>query len=130
MNTIPSAIKKERNWDLIREILINTVNGSLEEFKDEQSKISADAMFYNLKILIQGGYLSNIRYVPYIGGETIQRIGLAELTWIGNDLLDNIKDNSTWKQITKALANVGGTCSVEILKDLAISVVKGQLGLT
>lgn len=130
MKTIPAATKKERNWNLIREILINTTEGTLDPFFEEQAKISDTALVYNLKILKAGGFLTNFIYKESLGGGIIiDKLESAELTWEGNDLLNSIRDDSIWSKVINKIKLIGGDCSVEILKEVAVNVAKAQLGL-
>lgn len=50
-------------------------------------------------------------------------------TWAGYDLLDSIRDESVWAKVRERIGNVGGSVSIDVLKAVAIQVVKDRLGL-
>lgn len=130
MKIIPSAKSKVRNWDLIREILINISEDKIREFVKEQSNISYEALSYNIQLLINEDYITDFSLIPMIGSTpNIISSTPIELKWKGNDLLDSIKDENIWSKVKSKMEKVGGSVAVDILKSTAQAIVAAQLSL-
>lgn len=54
---------------------------------------------------------------------------IRRLTVNGYDYLDSVRSDGIWTNTKKHLADVGGGASLEIVKELAIHIAKGLLGL-
>lgn len=48
----------------------------------------------------------------------------------GYDLLDTVRADTVWNKTKSRLGDVGGTSSLEVVKQVAVSVAKGLLGLS
>ncbi|WED44324.1 DUF2513 domain-containing protein [Legionella cardiaca] len=99
----------KRNWDMIREILLRVEELepnallTLESFAStEYNEVS-----YHLEILQEAGLLhGTIHKTP--GGST-HNFHLIRLTWLGHDLLESIRSETTWQAIKEQLhaKNIG-----------------------
>ena len=54
---------------------------------------------------------------------------IYRLTSDGYDYLDSIREASIWKKTSDKLIQVGGSAALDVVKSLAISVVKDRLGI-
>jgi DNA-binding transcriptional ArsR family regulator len=117
----------KRDMELIRSIL----------FAVEEAKPDAD--------------LSNLKYDGYSEAQVTEHIGLLveagyieayswegdgrktylpkRLTWAGHDFLDAARSDTVWQKAKARIATIGGTVSLDVLKEVLVNVAKGQLGL-
>lgn len=115
----------ERNWDMIRNLLIQ-----VEELSEPDMQLTPTQGDWveaeHMALLCEAGYCGG-SITRMEGGSPI--VHLSRLTWQGYDLLDSIRNDTVWKKMTTRMANVGGKVSVEMLKQLAAYVVKEALDL-
>ena len=52
---------------------------------------------------------------------------MVPMTFAGCDYLDAVRDKAIWERIREKLATFSGQVSLEIVKELGISLVKQQL---
>jgi hypothetical protein len=50
-----------------------------------------------------------------------------ELTWLGHDYLDAVRDEGIWHKTKKAVSETGGSATLEIVKALALGFVKKKI---
>jgi len=120
----------KRDMDLIRDLLLffeskpeydgiskyQLDSKDLEELNFDDR--TTEEIFYNINKLIEANFL--------IGQLTFNNPIVSGLTWKGHDFLDSIRDPEIWKK-TKEGAKRAGGFSVELLKDLAIGLLKKQI---
>ena len=108
----------KRDWDVVRELLL-----ALEAKDDETTRIKelpgrAQAnVCYQIQILGEAGMI--------IGGAA--RMGIHEplnaaayrLTWKGHELLDKMRDDTTWNKIKHKASSKGVDLSFQVIGMLA-----------
>jgi len=119
----------ERNWNIIREILIAT-----EELKPEDvlslSSFDSERAYeisYHVELLDEAG-LINANISQQLGSGP-SGFFVRRLTWYGHELLDAIRDDSTWNRTKQKFKNSGNAMTFELVKEVAISVAKSALGI-
>lgn len=116
------------NKDLIREILLyieENGNGKIPKDKIEIFGYIQDEIYYHFKRLIEAGFVNG-----EIKGLQSNRLVYWDLTWVGHEYLENIKDISVWTEIKRKIEFDGlKSLSLEILKDLSVIVIKNRLGI-
>ena len=122
----------KRDLDLIRDMMLrieacHPKDGKItsETFKDlcdDEEKVA-----FHLFLLYDVGFIvaepvshSKMRCSDYI---------VEYLTFIGCDYLDSIRDQSVWNSIKEKLRRIGGNATLDILTDLASSLLREQLGM-
>ena len=122
----------KRDLDLIRDMMLrieacHPKDGKItsETFKDlcdDEEKVA-----FHLFLLYDVGFIvaepvnhSKMRCSDYI---------VEYLTFIGCDYLDSIRDQSVWNSIKEKLRRIGGNAPLDILTDLASSLLREQLGM-
>ena len=122
----------KRDLDLIRDMMLrieacHPKDGKItsETFKDlcdDEEKVA-----FHLFLLYDVGFIvaepvnhSKKRCSDYI---------VEYLTFIGCDYLDSIRDQSVWNSIKEKLRRIGGNATLDILTDLASSLLREQLKL-
>ena len=105
----------KRNLETIRELLLKAEAMPIDpsdEFStgivDLMDQISGD----------EGYHLTLMRDAGLIEGREVS-IGLFRLTSSGHDYLDAIRDNGIWSKTKQAVADTGGSATLDIIKSLA-----------
>jgi len=79
-----------------------------------------DAIYYNMKLLAEAGYLALTRTQPGLG------FAITGLTWEGHEFLDTVRDPEIWRK-TKEGASKAGGFTVGLLAELAKGFVRTQI---
>lgn len=125
------------NMDVVREILL-----AIEEcpsqalshdisfavyarIREEFPEAHGDVGHY-LELLIDNGFIYG-SVNPTFSGNIIV---VGQLTLSGHDFLNNIRDDGVWKKTKEQSSKVGGSLSLEMVKEVAKVVVRGTLGLS
>lgn len=53
----------------------------------------------------------------------------TNITWQGHEFLDAVRDKSVWERVSATAQAKGGSLSFEVLKALAVQMIKSGLGL-
>lgn len=124
----------KRDLDLIRNIMLAIENTS-DQIAFKGVAELANAIYetdyllvsYHVSLLIDCNYLIaldcstiGIRYADYF---------VERLTADGCDYLDSIRDTSIWVKTKEKLSAVGGSAALEIVKAVAVNVMRSQLGI-
>lgn len=115
----------KRDMELCRKILFkiegNTKAGIIFDLNIEGYE-KAEIM-YNCQLLHEAGLIKG--YKRYWRGETSPKGGFSvgDLTWEGHDFLDNIREETVWNKIKDVVAQKGITLTIEIIKEIAPSVI-------
>ena len=123
----------ERDLSLIREILLR-IEEQPEHGKDLDLSIPGYAdktVVYNLDLAIKADLVEGrVRWAA--DTSDIYTINVRSLTWGGHDFLDSVRQEDVWKATQEKAATAGhniAQLSLDIIKGIAISVIKGQLSL-
>ena len=110
--------------------MLTIENNTLEKLDiyalSEAVQASPDSVYYHLELLkdkqfviTRGGVVaftpSTRKYDPY----WIQR-----LTFDGCEYLESIRNDKIWLRVKQELKNIGGSASLEIVKDIAVRIGK------
>lgn len=109
----------KRDMDLVRLILLKIeeefhstplYNLAIEGYDEE-------TVAYHCKLLYDAGFISD--YKALYGSNRLCEFGVGSLTWEGNDYLDKIRDNSTWKKIKDVISQKGLPLVFDTIKTIA-----------
>ena len=113
----------KRNWDMIREILtkveactLPTDTVQLSDFPDEKA---AEAS-YHVELLINAGLIDG-QMVKTLG-PGVNAFFADRLTWEGHEFLDVIRSDTVWKKTKKKFADKGISMTIDLVKEVAMSV--------
>ena len=121
----------KRDLNLIRKMLLR-----IEELDSTKHKITISSfldlcdnpVIISLHIeLLADSYYIEISEPIYV--KNIKDFLIYRLTSDGYDYLDSIREASIWKKTSDKLIQVGGSAALDVVKSLAISVVKDRLGI-
>ena len=116
----------QRNWDIIRKILLavealptedSEINST--EFQD----INSESVAYHMRLLLDAGL---------IVGSCRDAVGpplcrARHLTWEGHEFLDKIRNESIWRKIKANARDKGIDLSFTVIKDLAKVLISGLI---
>ena len=124
----------KRDLDLIRKIML-VIESSNSEYAFRDTKDLADAV-ENTDLHAVAFHIKLLLDCQYIIGKEFSTIGLGyadfcvdRLTSQGCDYLDSVRNDSIWKAVKDKLANFGGTATLAVVQDLAVSLIRSQLGI-
>lgn len=119
----------KRDWDIIREILQKT-----EELEpnylltlDVFNSDNAYDISYNVKLLGQAGLL--VVEMSEVLNHDPKQFWISSLTWEGHEFFDAIKSESIWKKTKDKIIEKGGTMTFDVVKAVALGLIKTSLGL-
>ena len=117
----------KRNWDVVREILLeiekcedHSKSGwdhAIQKRVEEKFGITSQVFNYHLILMVDGKLIKGEYHREFSDVPTITWGG--GLTWDGQDLLDDIRANTIWGKEKKKLAPIGTTASHAVLKAVA-----------
>ena len=112
-----------RNLETIRDLLLKAEAAPIDEnddfntgIVDLMDQISAEEG-YHLKLMLDAGL---------IDGRDVS-IGLFRLTSSGHDYLDAVRDIGIWSKTKQAVAETGGSATLDIIKSLGIGFLKTKI---
>ena len=93
-------------------------------------KFSHDDIWYTVLKLFEGEYISGTKFPN--NPEQLTRCSIKNITLIGHNLLDNIRDNKIWTKTKKGISELGGV-SLNVISTvagkMAAEYTKGTLGM-
>lgn len=119
----------QRNWDLIRQILIK-----LEQKTDTQgllhpnqfSGYDENTVSYHMNLLRQAGL---IEATCKTHGNAPVFCLATNLTWAGHEFLDAIRSDAAWNRIAGVAKDKGLELSFDAIKQIASYLVTSILGI-
>ena len=114
--------------DLVRQILLE-----IEEVDDGSGfprKIDIPD-FDNVTVV---GHLMLLDEAGYIEGVSLRASNVTDyrpnrITWDGHEFLDAVRDPKIWTETKSELSKISGATTIEVIKQLAVSLTKTAIGL-
>lgn len=121
----------KRDLNLLRNMLLR-----IEELDATKGKITIDSFLdlcnnpslisLHIKLLIDDGLIETSE--PIHCG-IISDYWIYRLTSSGYDYLDAIRNPSIWQSTLNKIESVGGSVTLDIVKSIAVSIIKSHLGI-
>nr|DAL87528.1 MAG TPA: YjcQ protein [Caudoviricetes sp.] len=121
----------KRDLDLLRKMLLR-----IEELDSTKSKITINSfsdlcdypplISLHIELLIDDGFIETSEPI-YCG--SISDYWIYRLTSSGYDYLDAIRNPSIWQSTLNKIESVGGSVTLDIVKSIAVSIIKSHLGI-
>lgn len=122
-----------RDDDLIRQLMLDLESATTAVNDAHQvNGYTRDEVAYHLGLILRAGLAEGPkpRYSDDGSDPTIPRLIIVlRLTPAGHDFIDTLRDDTVWNKVKESSKKVGGSLSLDVLKQLGISVLKAQLGL-
>jgi len=119
----------KRDMELVRKILMVLAEHEGESFVGRLNidGYNNEIVDYHISIMLDGGLLTGRSQ----RGDDRLLCNDIKISWLGNDLLEAIKNDTTWEKMKTFAKSKGLNISdipVEMLKEIAISVVRSIIG--
>lgn len=114
----------KRNLERIREILFLAEGTGFPDGHDDNDSIFVDMQ--EDMILGDAYQLLLMQDAGWISGRGVNH-GVFRITNSGHDYLDAIRDDGIWTKTKQAVADTGGSATLEIVKSLAIGYLKKKI---
>ena len=118
----------KRDMDLVRKILFEMERrGSyrkqfdpicIEGYSDEE-------VSYHIMLLCDAGLMEGSNVTSSSGFRWIAK----SLTWDGHEFLDAAREDTRWNQAMKMVKEKAGSVTLEVFKEVLVSLMKGALGI-
>lgn len=112
----------KRDMDLIRLVLMELEDGKAPE---EMSKFSEEQVTYHRYLAKEAGLIEAA--VAKDGQGRVADVHPISLTWDGHEFLDLARSSSVWSKAKNKLLEIGGSWSVDLLKEALTTAAKGML---
>lgn len=122
----------KRDLDLIRRMLLK-----MESLDSSYGTIRLNAfkgmcgdeavLSLHVHLLLDAGLIEATDMI--YTGNGVDDFLITRMTFAGYDYLDSIRSDSVWNEVKKKIASVGDSVSLEIVKELGVTLVKAQLGI-
>lgn len=119
----------KRDWELIRKMLL-AIEGSPSGWAPELKfpGYTDTQVGYHAYLLIDAG-LSRGDEVSQMGSEAPEGM-ITSLTWAGHEFAEAAQDETRWKKAMGLVADKGGSITLDVMKELLVSLMKGAFGLS
>ena len=118
-----------RDLDLIRKLILAVEDRDAENWIPEIQidGYTPQQIGYHSYLLVDAGLAkgANVSTVE----DMLPNWHLSYLTSAGHDFADAARSDSTWNKATTLVKNTGGGFTLDVLKQVLVSVVKNALGL-
>ena len=113
----------KRDMELIRKILfkIEEEVDNLVVFDLEIEEYSMDQVAYHCDLLYNGGFLKDYKGIYSCDG--LDDFGVSGLTWVGHELLDDIRSDTVWNKTKETIKTKGLPMAVDVIKDIAKATI-------
>lgn len=124
----------KRDLDLIRKILLTVENSKQRYAIDRLETLCTllniedkQLVCYHVDLLLDAGFIKGT--ITKLMNNSYSSCFIERLTNSGYNYLDSVRNDSIWKAVKDKLANFGGTATLAVVQDLAVSLIRSQLGI-
>ncbi|MGY2488218.1 DUF2513 domain-containing protein [Cupriavidus sp. CP313] len=114
----------KRDWDTIRDVLLEVEELDAAKFADRQygpvARCDDPVKAMHAVLLWKAGYIEGADASSMDGGDSVVAFGL---TWDGHDLLDTIRSKAVWERIKDVAKNKGIELTFEAVKTIGKSAL-------
>jgi hypothetical protein len=118
----------KRDFDLIRKMVLaieDAPSGRAPNLSFEGHTLAQ--VRYHAYLLVDAG-LARGSEVTSMGGEGPEAL-IANLTWAGHEFAEAARDDTRWMKAMGVVREKGGAITIDLLKQLLGSLMKGAFGL-
>lgn len=122
-----------RDDNLLRQLMLDLEQASTCVTKSHIVKgFTQEQVGYHLALILKSGFAEGIgpAYLSDGSDPTIpSAVIIKRLTPDGHDFISNLRDDAVWATVKERAKAVGGSVSLEVLKQLSVVVVKQILNI-
>jgi hypothetical protein len=118
-----------RDLDLFRKLVlaVEAVPTGYVQNEIEIDGYSKEQIGYHAYLLVDAGLAKGVDVTPISG--TSPQWRLLHLTSAGHDFADAARDEGTWLKATGIVKDKAGGVTLDVMKQVLISIIKNALGL-
>jgi len=118
----------KRDLELVRKILLAIEDSSSGWAPDLKFEGYTDSQVgYHAYLLIDAG-LAKGSDVSVMGSEGPEGM-ISNLTWAGHEFAEAARDETRWKKAVGLVAEKGGSVTLDVMKELLVSLMKSTFNL-
>lgn len=119
----------KRDMDLVRQILMaaESQEGGYASENPAIDGYTEDQIGYHVHLMEQAG-LVEATDTSEMDSASPSAI-LLSIKWNGHEFLDAAKSNTVWAQAKEKAKSVGGSLTLDLMKELLVATARSQLGL-
>jgi len=121
----------ERNWDIIREILIKLEELNPKVGSIKLSDFPVDKAYeysYHVELLIESGLIHG--QISKTIGRHAHDFFASRMTWSGHEFLDAIRSDNVWNKTKSSFVKGGLSMTFDLIKGVATDVAAALLKST
>lgn len=119
----------KRDLELIRKLVLAAEASPSGYVKDdlEIGGYSPEQIGYHSYLLVDAGLAKGVDTTIF--GSSSPNWRLLHLTSVGHDFADSAREESTWRKATGLVKDRAGTVTLDVMKQLLVSLIKKALDL-
>lgn len=117
----------KRDWDFIREILIDLEENS-NLLKKHQDTETEEKFLYHIRLLVEEGLVLGIQANQGVGGGWVYSSSNPRLGWAGHEILDTLRSQTVWEKIKARSKETSIELTTESVKALGAWALKALIG--
>lgn len=122
----------KRDLDLIRSMLLKMESldssyGTIRLYTFKDLCDDEAVLSLHIHLLLDAGLIEATDVV--YTGDNVDDFLITRITFTGYDYLDAIRNESIWNEVKQKISSVGSSVSLEIVKELGVTLVKQHLGI-
>lgn len=119
----------KRDLDLLRIILLKIEESNEPILLSDMVRALGNGPLirFHVELLIDANYI-DVRKIPVLGVQHPD-FYIYRLTNDGCDYLDAVRNDTVWSKCKDKLLPVGGTATLDVIKDVSVAVAKTMLGI-
>ena len=119
----------KRDLDLLRNILLRIEDTDVSKkltYRSFSDLCDDDEMILlHIELLMDAGFILAVDE----SASNEPDYTIARITFAGYEYLDTVRDESHWKDVKEKLLPLGGSATIDIVKELGVNFLRQQLGL-
>jgi hypothetical protein len=116
-----------RDLNLIRELILAVEDRKPHEPELEIEGYTREEIGYHSYLIVDAGLAKGIDVKTF--ADALPNWQLSHLTSAGHDFADAVRSDSTWNKATTLVKEKGSGITLDVLRQLLVTVIKNALGL-
>lgn len=122
----------KRDLDLLRNMLLkmeslDSSHGTVRLYTFKDLCDDEAVLSLHIHLLLDAGFIEAADIVHL--DDAVDDFLITRITFDGYDYLDSIRNDSIWNEVKQKISSVGGSVSLDIVKELGVTLVRQHLGI-